>query len=120
MAKVILIGLEQSTASQIGRALAGLHDIILKQENTPAADVLDADIVFAGCDRGRYKTLLKSVRRARPNLPFIVVTRVPETSEWLDALEAGATDYCAAPFEPRQLGWLMQNALPKEHAFAAA
>jgi DNA-binding response OmpR family regulator len=50
-------------------------------------------------------------------LPFVVVTRVPETKEWLDALEAGATDYCSVPIEARQLHWLMESALPR---FAAA
>jgi len=44
----------------------------------------------------------------------VVVTRVPETREWLDALEAGATDYCSSPFETRQINWLMESALPKQ------
>jgi DNA-binding response OmpR family regulator len=52
-------------------------------------------------------------------LPFVVVTRIPETREWLDALEAGATDYCSAPIETRQLRWLMESALPRPR-FAAA
>lgn len=120
MAKVILIGLEQAAASQISRALESeRHDISHKQENTPAYDVLDADIVFAGGDSKRYMPLLRSVRKARPELPFVVVTRVPETSEWLDALEAGATDYCAAPFDLRQLRWLMECALPQPKVMAA-
>jgi DNA-binding NtrC family response regulator len=52
------------------------------------------------------------VRRERPALPFVVVSRVPNTKEWLDALEAGATDYCAGPFGIRQIRWLMESALP--------
>jgi hypothetical protein len=36
---------------------------------------------------------LNASREARPTLPFIVVTRIPEMGVWLDALEAGATDY---------------------------
>jgi DNA-binding NtrC family response regulator len=64
-------------------------------------------------------SLLKRVREARPSLPFVVVTRIPETREWLDALEAGATDYCSAPIETRQLRWLMESALPRPR-FAAA
>lgn len=120
MAKVVLIGLEQGTANQIERALeAEHHQISNKKENTPANDVLDADIVFAGGDEKRYMPLLRSVRRARPDLPFVVVTRIPETSHWLDALEAGATDYCAAPFEARQLRWLMESALPRPKFMAA-
>ena len=119
MAKVILIGLEQSAASQIGRALAVEHEISNKPRNTPLTEVLDADIVFANGDGKQYMRLLKSLRAERPSLPFVVVTRLPETSDWLDALEAGATDYCSAPFEPRQMHWLMESALPKRCAVAA-
>jgi hypothetical protein len=37
----------------------------------------------------------------------------PKTREWLDALEAGATDYCSVPIETRQLHWLMESTLPR-------
>jgi DNA-binding response OmpR family regulator len=74
---------------------------------------LDADIVFAGGEPTYYISLLRRVRETRPTLPFFVVTRAPETKEWLDALEAGATDYCSVPIETRQLQWLMESALPR-------
>jgi len=120
MAKVFLIGLEQATASQIGRALAvERHQIEHKPKNVPVADLLDADIVFAGGDGKQYMPLLRGLREARPALPFVVVTRIPETSDWLDALEAGATDYCSAPFEARQLNWLMESALPRTSSVTA-
>jgi CheY-like chemotaxis protein len=107
MAKVVLIGLEQTAASQIGRALSSeRHEIQHKSKNIPIDDLLDVDIVFAGGDQTQYLTLLRRIRASRPTLPFVVVTRRPETSDWLDALEAGATDYCSAPFEPRQINWL--------------
>jgi DNA-binding response OmpR family regulator len=121
MAKVFLIGLEQATANQIGRALGvERHQIELKPKNVPVSELLDADIVFAGGDGKQYMTLLKRVREVCPSLPFVVVTRIPETSDWLDALEAGATDYCSAPFESRQISWLMESALPRARSFAAA
>jgi CheY-like chemotaxis protein len=120
MAKVLLIGLEQATASQIGRALAvERHQIEHKPKNVAVGDLLDADIVFAGGDGKQYMALLRGLREARPALPFVVVTRIPETSDWLDALEAGATDYCSAPFEARQLNWLMESALPRTNSVAA-
>lgn len=40
---------------------------------------------------------------------MVVVSRLPEVEGWLNALEAGAADYCAAPFEPAQLGWLLET-----------
>jgi DNA-binding response OmpR family regulator len=121
MARVFLIGIEQATAAQLGRALAvERHQIEQKPKNACVEDLLDADIVFVGGDGKQYMTLLKGVRAVRPTLPFVVVTRIPETSDWLDALEAGATDYCSAPFESRQISWLMETAIPRSRQVAAA
>jgi DNA-binding response OmpR family regulator len=121
MAKVKLIGLDPLAAVQIGRVLAGsFHEIETLPVTVTLSDVLDADIILAGGERQQYVPLLRKVRAAKPDLPFIVVTRIPETSDWLDALEAGATDYCSAPFEARQMNWLMQSALSAQPLTAAA
>jgi DNA-binding response OmpR family regulator len=120
MARVVLVGLEQSTAGQISRALAvERHQIEQKHPNVATRDLADADIVFAGGEPAQYMKLLRTVRAERPALPFVVVTRMPETAEWLDALEAGATDYCSAPFESRQIHWLMEAALVRHRTVAA-
>jgi DNA-binding response OmpR family regulator len=112
MARVVFIGLEEATAGPIGRALAAqCHEVEYRQQDTVMRDLVEADIVFAGGDSTEYLPLLRRVRSERPALPFVVVTRVPETVQWLDALEAGATDYCAAPFEMRQVLWVMESAL---------
>src|SRR5215471_10632843 len=104
--KVLLTGIEESIANSLQRALAPeKHEIESRPSSAPLADFLDADIVFAGAGDKRYLHLLRGVRQARPALPFIVVTRIPETAEWLDALEAGATDYCSAPLQSRQIRW---------------
>jgi DNA-binding response OmpR family regulator len=121
MASVLLVGLEQATAAQISRALTvERHRIEQKPQNIGVHEMLDADIVFAGGEPSEYLSLLRRVRDERPALPFVVVTRIPETKEWLDALEAGATDYCSSPFEMRQIHWLMESALPTHRTFAAA
>ena len=120
MARVFLIGLEPATATQLSRALAvERHHIEHKPRTVGVEDLLDADIVFAGGDGKDYLALLRGLRESRPTLPFVVVTRIPETSDWLDALEAGATDYCSAPFEARQINWLMESALPRHRLVAA-
>jgi DNA-binding response OmpR family regulator len=121
MASVLLVGLEQATADQISRALAvERHRIERKPQNIGVPEMMDADIVFAGGEPSQYLSLLRRVRDERPALPFVVVTRIPETKEWLDALEAGATDYCSSPFETRQIHWLMETALPRHRTVAAA
>jgi CheY-like chemotaxis protein len=67
-----------------------------------------ADIVFCGHQKPVYQTAVEQYAK----LPVVVVSRLPEVSDWLDALEAGAADYCAAPFEPSQLRWLLNNHVP--------
>ena len=119
MAKVILIGLEQPAAGQICGALAiDSHQIEQQQHNVATREMLDADIVFTGGEPTCYISLLKRVREARPSVFFVVVTRTPDTREWLDALEAGATDYCSVPIDTRKLHWLMESVLPRSR-FAA-
>jgi DNA-binding response OmpR family regulator len=65
--------------------------------------LLRSDIVFVGGDREQFLSLLRRLRAADSTLPIIVVSRLPETSEWLDVLDAGATDYCVPPFDVRQI-----------------
>lgn len=110
MAKVVLVGLEQAAAGEICRALAvDKHQIRKQSHNTITQELLEADIVFAGGEPARYLSVLKHVRTRRPALPFVVVTQSAETREWLDALEAGATDYCSIPIGTRQVRWLMAS-----------
>jgi DNA-binding NtrC family response regulator len=112
MAKIVLIGLEQTAAGQICRALAvERHQIHQQSPDLPIPALRDADMVFAGGEPARYLSLLRRVREVQPTLPFIVVTRIAETKEWLDAIEAGATDYCSVPIETRQIHLLMESAL---------
>jgi DNA-binding response OmpR family regulator len=114
MAKVFLTCMEESVAKGLRSVLAvEKHRIEQMPPDTHIDDFLDADIVFAGDDPRQYLPLLRDVRQKRPALPFIVVTRFPDTSKWLDALEAGASDYCSAPFESRQIHWLMESVLPR-------
>jgi DNA-binding NtrC family response regulator len=110
MAKVVLTGIEEAIANSLKRALAvERHQVHQRPSNAPIYDFLGADIVFAGGAAERYLPLLQGVRQARPALPFIVVTKFPNPAEWLDALEAGATDYWSAPFELRQVNRLMES-----------
>jgi DNA-binding response OmpR family regulator len=121
MAKVVLLGLEMAAARQIEQALQDEnHRVVNKSLEDSDTEILDADIVFASGEGKQYLALLKRVRAASPALPFVVVTRLPETAHWLDALEAGATDYCSAPFEPHQLRWLRESALVRTCPAAAA
>jgi DNA-binding response OmpR family regulator len=64
------------------------------------------DLVFCQSNHPELPAWLKN-RRA----PVVVVSRTPDVNDWLDAMDAGAADYCAAPFESQQLDWILQSNL---------
>jgi DNA-binding NtrC family response regulator len=74
-------------------------------------DQAEADVVFCPAEPEQYAPLLEGIHVEKPGLPVVVVSRLPEASAWLDALELGAADYCAPPFEPAQIQWILQSAL---------
>jgi DNA-binding response OmpR family regulator len=114
MAKVVLIGLEDAASEQIRIAFgADSHRIECHQHDVVTAELSDVDVVCCGGKPADYLPLLKRLREELPALPIIVVTRIPETKAWLDALEAGATDYFSLPIEMRDLHWLMESAMPR-------
>ena len=120
MTNVFLIGLEQTIASQISRTLTPeRHRIHHEPHSSGVRSLDDVGIIFAGGDAAQYLSLLRRVRKERPALPFVVVTSSVETTAWLDALEAGATDYCCSPIETRQIQWLMESTLPTRSAAAS-
>jgi DNA-binding response OmpR family regulator len=67
-----------------------------------------ADAVFCDGDDARYRSV---IRNLHARLPLIVVTQNPTEGKWLDAIEAGAVDYCSAPFEPIQVRWILDAVL---------
>lgn len=93
-----ITGLEQALAEELVRVLEG-HGC--REANSPRA----ADIVFCA---PRAQVLKPAVRQAAGR-PVIAVSRIPETSLWLDALEAGAADYYAAPFENMHIRWMLDR-----------
>ena len=107
MAKILLVGLDRRVADDLKSVLIQLGQTV--QIVATTADSLhpgDASLIFAECEA------LSAIRAAHPDLPVVVVSRLPEVSAWLDALEQGAVDYCGAPFERKQVGWVLNSSLP--------
>ncbi len=123
-ARIVLFGLEDALASELRNVLAdGQQAVWAKPFLSPreclgVVEQVGADLVFCSSDRERYLALLEAVGRHKPELPVVIVSRMPEVSEWLDAIEAGASDYCAAPFEPSHIRWILDSAL-KHHSAPA-
>ena len=105
--KAIVYGLEEELAGELMKALSGVcRQVNTVSEANPAARSLpEAHVIFCPPDMAEVRRL----KAAHPASSVIVATRVPEISGWLDALEAGAADYCAAPFENAQLSWMIES-----------
>src|SRR6266568_2452746 len=105
MARILLVGLDRRVADDLKSVLIQLGQTVQTAADAGSTDFRDVNLVFTGCAE------LGAMLSARPDLPVVVVSRLPEVSAWLDALEKGAADYCGAPFERKQVGWVLNSSL---------
>jgi len=100
--RAILFHLEEKIETELAASLKAASCEVLCL--AAASSAVSGDLVF--CTTGPAFHIARS---RFPHLPVIVVSRLPQTEEWLDALEAGAADYCAPPFEVIHLRWLLDT-----------
>ena len=113
MANILLVGLESTIADELSRVLRQLGQSVQMAAQVGAADPGDIQLIFAP------EADLAHIQRTCPGVPVIVVSRMPEVSSWLRALEMGAADYCGAPFEARNIRWALNSSLAPANRFAA-
>jgi DNA-binding response OmpR family regulator len=101
----VLYGLDDQLADELAQTLATCCRDVDRADGDTAARVRGADVIFCRAEVDQVRRL-KSVN---PRSAVIVASRLPEVSDWLDALEAGAEDYCAAPFERAQVRWVLES-----------
>jgi DNA-binding NtrC family response regulator len=113
--KFVLHDLEATVASQLSEAVSDAGRAYCStgsmSDCLALAERLRADVVFCDAKPSHYRPLLDGLKRKGLRVPVVVVSRLPDVSEWLDALDAGAMDYCAAPFEHQQIRWLIDSAM---------
>jgi len=106
MARILLLGLEHSLTEDLHQALTQLgHCVQLATLESRDLETTDAEVIFAP------SVDLRAILGTRTDLPVVVASRLPEVNAWLDALQDGAADYCGAPFEATQLGWILNSTL---------
>jgi len=114
MANILLAGLEPTIADQLSRVLTQLgQNVFTADAVTGAAIQANIQLIFTP------EADLRSAQRSYSGVPVIVVSRLPEVSSWLRALEQGAADYCGAPFEARQVRWALNSSLAPANRIAA-
>jgi hypothetical protein len=102
----LLYGLEDRLADELAHVLRRCCRRVDRADaRSGGAPVRTADVIFCPAEVDQVRHL----KGANPGSAVIVASRLPEVSDWLDALEAGAADYCAAPFERSQLCWVLES-----------
>ena len=113
--KILFVGFERNLAAQLRSVLNQDQKVIFRQVASTVPEcgkllgALIPDVVFCPADGQHYRTVLEAAKQASRWAPVVVVSRRPEVSEWLDAIEAGATDYCAPPFEAAHIQWILET-----------
>jgi len=78
------------------------HESAHELPNAPAA-------VFISGDRARWLETICHVRGTHSRVFIVFATRLPDHEKWLDALDAGANDYCCLPLDGQQFAWLFRR-----------
>lgn len=115
---VLLAGIEPMLAQELHKYLSSrgidVHETTCLESRTTTKNQTPFDLVFCETHHPGLHALLKAV-----DSPVVVVSRVPEVNDWLDAMDAGAADYCAAPFEREQLDWILESNLGQQQVAAS-
>ena len=119
--RILLFELHEDLLCELRDALISARLVPAIEEGVAADDVewSQYDLVFCPANRGTLQTVLSTAGGKMKRLCVIAVSRLPEVQEWLDALELGAIDYCATPFEQSQVRWLIQTHFPSGKLIAA-
>jgi DNA-binding NtrC family response regulator len=110
--RLLLIGLEEQIASELVRHLPPCIWSIEPDDalfHKAHLDLTAIDIIFC---RAGHKFLARILKSAHAqSVPVVVVTAHPDVEEWLNAMDAGASDYTAPPFDRQQMTWLLNTNL---------
>jgi DNA-binding response OmpR family regulator len=109
--RALLIGLEPDLASELEQTLARMGHAASRSEidQVPAL-ARRLDVIFCSDQWSNVNSLVALLRTLRTPIRVIVASRKAEERAWLEALEAGADDYCSTPFETAQISWAIRHA----------
>ena len=108
--RALLIGLEPELAAELERTLARMgHGASRSGIDQVPAMARGLDVIFCSDRWSDVNSLVALLRLLRTPIRVIVASRRAEEAAWLEALEAGADDYCSTPFETAQISWAMHR-----------
>lgn len=119
--RILLFELHEGLLCELRDALISARLVPAIEEGVAleAVDWSQYDLVFCPANGNILQQVLSAAAGQMKRILVIAVSRLPEVQEWLDALELGAIDYFAPPFEQSQVRWLMQTHFPSGKLIAA-
>ena len=119
MPVISLIGFPDNLVEGL-MALSAHLGFEITRQNNPDEIPKDAAAAFVCGDRAGWLENICEVRSTHSRMFLVIATRRPDHEKWLDALEAGANDYCCTPIDARQFAWLLRRDLESKPAVATA
>ena len=114
---VLLLGMDFELAATLQTILASEGHQVSYERREISASIQNfkapgtPDIICCGTHRQAYQRVIEQVRLSGKSVPVVVVSGKQETTEWLDALDAGASDYLAQPFDSGHICLVIESAL---------
>ena len=119
--RVLLLGFERALHAQLAKILSQQNHAVWSQPIASGSrslqvslgklDKTAADVICCPADPETYPLVIAAVKQRHPQVPVVVVSTAPNTSEWLDAIERGAWDYFGLPFEAAHILHVLENAV---------
>jgi ActR/RegA family two-component response regulator len=118
---IALIGFDEPTTARLSSNLAAESCSVSCKSRTSEIPSEALALLVCG-DHPKWQVTVREARWKRPDIRVVVVTCMPDTSRWLDALEAGAHDYCGVPLDRYLVTWLLGRDMhsPKERLWASS
>jgi DNA-binding NtrC family response regulator len=119
--RVLLLGFERALHAQLAKILSQQNHAVWAQPFSSRSRSIEAslgklektpaDVICCPADPETYPLVIAAVKQRHPQVPVVVVSTDPNTSEWLDAIEGGAWDYFGLPFEAAHILHVLENAV---------
>lgn len=81
--------------------------VTASEETEPVPATTGLSAAFVCGDQPGWRESVREVRAVHGVVFLVVATRLPDWAKWLDALAAGASDYCCTPTDWQQLSRLL-------------
>lgn len=80
---------------------------VTKRGESPDQLEVDGVPVFVWGECAGFLEVIRQIRMKQRKTFIIIATHLPDYTKWLDALEAGANDYCCVSLTADKMGWLL-------------